>query len=67
MQQDEYVVMPNHIHGIINLTVGAPLVGAQNGANIQTYSQSHEGQPQTKGNHKGLPLRKPIYNKIYID
>ena len=30
---DEFIVMPNHFHGIIqiqNATVGAPLVGAQN-------------------------------------
>ena len=48
-----FVIMPNHIHGIIEITnneniskpVGVPLVGTlKNGL-------------QTKGNHKGLPLR----------
>ena len=51
MQSEEYVVMPNHIHGIIKLTVGAPLVGAQivdvpYKADIQTCSQPQKGQPQ---------------------
>jgi len=31
---DEFIVMPNHLHGII-IIVGAPLVGAQN--NLRTY------------------------------
>ena len=29
---DEFVVMPNHIHGIFAITVGAPLAGALNNA-----------------------------------
>ena len=29
---DEFVVMPNHIHGIFAITVGAPLAGAPNNA-----------------------------------
>lgn len=28
IETDEFVVMPNHVHGIIVLPVGAPLVGA---------------------------------------
>ena len=41
-----FAIMPNHIHGIIEMsTVGVPLVGTlKNGL-------------QQKGNHKGLPLR----------
>ena len=42
----ECVVMPNHFHGIIKLTVGAPLVGAQNKANVQINAQPQSGQPQ---------------------
>ena len=34
VQLDEFVVMPNHIHGIITI-VGAPLAGAQNLAGTQ--------------------------------
>lgn len=30
IELDEFITMPNHFHGIINVTVGAPLVGAQN-------------------------------------
>jgi len=30
IEMDEFVVMPNHMHGIIHV-VGAPLVGARNG------------------------------------
>ncbi|MDQ6953464.1 MAG: hypothetical protein Q9M15_08055 [Mariprofundaceae bacterium] len=37
----EYIIMPNHIHGIIEISsVGAPLVGAQNDGQFQN------GQPQ---------------------
>jgi len=36
----ECIVMPNHFHGIIELPVGAPLVGAQN------VDQLQPGQPQ---------------------
>ena len=36
IQLNEFLIMPNHIHGIIEITVGAPLVGAQN----------KSGQPQ---------------------
>ena len=38
----EFTIMPNHIHGIIEITVGAPLVGAQNSAN----NKNKPGQPQ---------------------
>ena len=38
---DEFVVMPNHFHGIVEC-VGAPLVGAQNAGQPGT----EEGQPQ---------------------
>jgi len=50
----EFVIMPNHIHGIIEIvdnddnTVGVPLVGTLK------YGK------QTKANHKGLPIRDMI-------
>jgi len=44
IQLHKFITMPNHFHGIVEC-VGAPLVGAQNA-----------GQPQKRGNHKGLPL-----------
>lgn len=34
---DEYIIMPNHIHGII-MIVGAPLVGAQNKLSIRKWA-----------------------------
>ena len=42
----EFVVMPNHFHGIVEL-VGVPLVGTQK--ILPLYK---------KGNHKGLPLHQ---------
>ena len=32
----EFIVMPNHFHGIIEITVGAPLVGAPETNNVDT-------------------------------
>jgi len=59
----DFVVMPNHIHGIIQMkhheTVGVPLVGTLD-AKVGTLNADGEincnGIP-IKGNHKGLPLR----------
>ncbi len=61
---DAFVVMPNHIHGIIAWTapVGAPLVGAQSAAAMPTgfgatgRGQSGGGQ-SGRGQPQGLPLR----------
>ena len=44
IQMDEFVVMPNHFHGIINI------IGASDPANIVVYG----------GAHTGAPLRRPI-------
>ncbi len=40
-----YVIMPNHLHGIITI-VGAPLVGAQNDGQLNKIANSYKGQPQ---------------------
>jgi len=46
-QLNEFVIMPNHIHGIIKISVGAPLVGAQNSGNAKNKTgQTQTGQPQ---------------------
>jgi REP-associated tyrosine transposase len=51
----EYVIMPNHIHGIITI-VGAPLVGArwvpEQPRSIRQYRQA-----QDNGQAQDLPLR----------
>lgn len=40
VELDEFVVMPNHIHGIF-LIVGAPLAGAQKRAGAQNYTSTN--------------------------
>ena len=51
----EFIVMPNHFHGILGIVVGATLVVAQNDVN-KPIRGNH-----ILGNHKGLPLRiKPL-------
>jgi len=53
---DAYVVMPNHIHGIIWL-VGAPLVGAPDGGIRATARRAaHKGRPYVGGRHRGLQI-----------
>jgi len=44
----EFIIMPNHFHGIIEFVVGVPLVGTQNSEQIPTMEQSLQikGQPQ---------------------
>jgi REP element-mobilizing transposase RayT len=52
IELDQYVIMPNHFHGIINI-VGADLrVCPDNESNIQL------------GEHTGSPLQGPSINKI---
>ena len=48
VQLDEFVVMSNHIHGIITI-VGAPLAGAQN----ITGTQNPTGDPFRRNPHPG--------------
>ncbi|MDX8379108.1 MAG: transposase [Gallionella sp.] len=49
----EFVVMPNHIHGMVEIPVGAPLVGAQNSANVQPQSGQPQGIAPTVGDIVG--------------
>ena len=65
----EFVIMPNHIHGIIEIVdneniskpVGVPLVGTlPTHVNTQKLMDNHN----VKGNHKGLPLRENDTSKI---
>jgi len=42
----KFIIMPNHIHGIIEIIVGAPLVGARNPMGAQIDNQPQTGQPQ---------------------
>jgi len=39
VETDEYVVMPNHFHGIIMLTIANPIQGAHTGAPLQEIMQ----------------------------
>ncbi|MCF6255245.1 MAG: transposase [Gammaproteobacteria bacterium] len=43
---NEYTVMPNHFHGIIELLVGVPLVGTQNEDTQNMGQPQPERQPQ---------------------
>ena len=57
VETDEFVVMPNHIHGIIVL-VGAPALIMDNYRIM--------GNHEIMGNHRGLPLRCH-YRMLFID
>ena len=48
----EFVVMPNHFHGIIEL-VGVPLVGTQNDGNPHFANQPQSPQTQTRQSQTG--------------
>jgi putative transposase len=61
---DEYVVMPNHCHGIINIvgTVGADRCVCPNGKGEQG---EHAGSPQQGSPQQDSPLRgRPIYKMV---
>ena len=51
IELNNYIIMPNHMHGIITI-VGVPLVGTQN--NDAQNVQLHDGQPHMEP-HKGQP------------
>jgi putative transposase len=53
IQMDQFVVMPNHIHGILVIT-DPDLVGAGLAPAPEAIAQPHAGQPQ------GLPLRPTV-------
>ena len=55
----EYIVMPNHFHGILEIVVlGRPLWSPQTIRTPQTIRLSQTTRVfKKKGNHKGLPLR----------
>ncbi len=48
----EFVVMPNHFHGILEITVGAPLVGALR-VDTQNTPDTQNGRPE--GQPEGQP------------
>lgn len=69
IELDEYVVMPNHVHGIIIIAVGADLrvcpdttgehaAGTHTGA-IHTGA-THTGGAHPKGAHTGAPLHRMV-------
>jgi REP element-mobilizing transposase RayT len=54
VETDEHVIMPNHFHGIIIISVGATLRGRPDEwGGLHTKKGAHIGE----GNHIGLPLR----------
>ena len=60
ISMDEFVVMPNHVHGIIILQqprafdpVGAPLVGAQSDSDAQDYARATTRVAPTLGDVVG--------------
>jgi hypothetical protein len=62
IEMDAFVVMPNHIHGIINVgaqdnSVGAPLVGAQDPRVVRPHEASATVSPKARAT-QGLPLRE---------
>jgi REP element-mobilizing transposase RayT len=68
---DEYVVMPNHCHGIINIIGTA--VGANVGADLYVCPDNNLGEQLGKGVHAGSPLQSvgadrcvcpPIYTMV---
>lgn len=65
VQTDEFVVMPNHIHGMIVLTCDPAVGAAPSGRpeSLQATSATHPSPGKHRGlpihclgNHKGLPL-----------
>ncbi len=62
IEPDEFIVMPNHIHGIINI-VGAPLVGARNGNRAGTRPAPTVGD--IMGAFKSITTNEYIRNIKY--
>ena len=54
IRQDEFIVMPNHVHGIIYI------VGANQCVRPNMQQQDKNVDPQGEGRHIGLPLHRII-------
>jgi len=53
VKPDVFVVMPNHIHGVIQITVGAPLAGARNAGAWVNRAPARGAPTTTIGNIVG--------------
>jgi REP element-mobilizing transposase RayT len=60
VELDEYVVMPNHLHGIVWLTHG-PLAVPQEGGHTGPPLQHDAYRPAEHGRHMGPPLPPEAY------
>ncbi len=56
----EMVVMPNHFHCIIEITVGADLSVCPPHASKNATNQNQKGRHAQKGRHIGLPLHEVV-------
>jgi len=64
IQLHEHIVMPNHFHGIIQITndnVGAPLVGAQNNMGIENINDTENNIDVPNNNGNNVRSQKNVH------
>ena len=61
VELDEFIVMPNHLHGIIIVGADPRVCPDTNDNNNVIYDDKHIGSnANISGEHKGSPLQKPV-------
>ncbi|MDD5043405.1 MAG: hypothetical protein PHD51_01915 [Patescibacteria group bacterium] len=70
VELDKFIVMPNHFHGIINITIG--IVGADLRVCSNLKKGEHVGSPLHNREHVGSPLHNrehvgsPLHNREHV-
>ncbi len=59
---DEFIIMPNHVHVIIEINVGTPLVGVQDTNNVRTGTRPVPTISKIIGTFKSLTTNQYIYH-----
>ena len=66
---DEWVVMPNHVHGVLFIDIDMDNVGTQNPVGTQYFASLRQtADPETKpiGNRFGPPIQKPGLHHSWV-
>lgn len=59
IELDEYIVMPNHFHGILRINDKKAIVPSNNTVGASLVDVQNNNNNNNKGSHKGIPQQQP--------